>query len=137
MDLRTREALKELKYEYIHALDQPDEDAFVDLFTEDAVFEASSYGTVEGHDGIREFVEYRADDDRMYHHMATNPVLSVDDDTASGRWYYIVIKVAESGTAEWGQGIYEDEYRAVDDEWKITSLTARRNYTIEVPAQFE
>lgn len=137
MDLEAREALKELKYRYIHALDQPNEDRFVSLFTENASFEASSYGTVEGHSGIREFIEYRASDDRAYHHMATNPVLSVDGDEATGRWYYIVIKVDADGAAEWGQGTYEDEYRRVDGEWKIASLSAARNYTVEVPAGFD
>lgn len=137
MELETRERLKALKYEYIHALDLSDTDRFVSLFTEDAVFEASSYGTVKGHDGIREFINYRANDNRAYHHMATNPWLTVDDDTATGRWYYIVIKVDDNGAAEWGQGSYEDKYRRIEGEWKIASLIAERNYTVELPASFE
>lgn len=131
MDLEAREAIKELKYEYIDALDAPDPDRFVGLFTEDATFEAGSYGTVTGRDGVREFVDYRAADDRAYYHMATNPRIDVDGDEASAHWYYLVLKVADDGPTEWGQGTYEDEYRRVDGEWRIASLVARRNYTVE------
>lgn len=133
MDFETHEQLKQLKYEYIHALDQANKERFISVFTTDAVFAASSYGEVKGHDGLREFIEYRSNDKREYYHMATNPSLSVDGDTANGKWYYIIMKIAEDGTAEWGQGRYEDTYRKVGGEWKIQSLRAERNYTIEVP----
>jgi ketosteroid isomerase-like protein len=132
MDLEAREGIRELKYEYIHALDEPNVERFVELFTGDATFTAGTYGTVTGRDGIREFIEYRADDERAYHHMATNPVIEVDGDVATGRWYYIVIKVAEDGPAEWGQGTYQDAYRRVDGDWMIVELEARRNYTLKM-----
>lgn len=127
--LEQKQAIRDLKYRYGRYTDRGEVDAFVDLFTEDADFDVGVYGTGSGRDEIRAFIEWVTEQDVVARvHNIFNPLITVDGDTASGDWYYIALYERDDGV-EFGQGYYEDEYRLVDDEWKIASLTAKRIIT--------
>ncbi|QLG60287.1 nuclear transport factor 2 family protein [Halorarum salinum] len=130
----TIEDIKRLKFKYCFHLDSTNTSEFVDLFTEDAKFDVPNYGSGEGKGAIREFItEIKSRDLELMAHMASNPLIEIDDNEATGKWYYIVIIEDDEGNVSWGQGRWEDTYRRVDDDWKISSLIAIRQFTREIP----
>jgi len=132
-DLADKQAIRELKYRYGRATDEADGETFVDLFTEDATFDIGVYGTGSGQADLREFIEWVSDQEvEARAHNMTNPTITVDGDTATGDWYYVVLYEEPDGRVEFGQGYYEDEYRRVDGEWKISAMVAKRLITREL-----
>ena len=113
---------------YARAIDFRDQDAFVDLFTEDAVLEIGQ--TLDGGDAIREFLRRRPDDVRA-RHVITNvfiDVLGYDD--ARGISYLTLYRhhgpeserfapVPLQGPAEVGH--YEDRYVRTTAGWRFRS----------------
>jgi hypothetical protein len=62
-------------------------------------------------------------------HMVHNPIIEVDGDRATGRWYYEVPATdAASNRAQWMAGIYEEEYVRENGEWKFASMKTKWNY---------
>lgn len=121
-----RRAILECKHAYCYALDATDPDRFVEVFTPDGAVDISVYGTASGPDELREFVDWVADAVDHSAHLVANPVVDVDDDTATGTWYYLVVLEYPDGEIEFGQGRYEDEFRRVDGEWKVERVRAER-----------
>ncbi len=53
----------------------------------------------------------------------TNPIIEVNDDTATGIWYILEpCTHAEGNRAVWQAARYDDEYVRVDGEWKVQNL---------------
>jgi len=129
--LEDRAAIEELRSKYCHYFDGREIDAFADLFTEDGTL-ALTKGTFEGRAEIGAFLEELADmPNRWESHMSHNPIIDIDGDTATGRWYYEVPVVWEDGTAGWSQGTYYEEYRRVDGEWKFSLVEIDSNYRVD------
>lgn len=129
-----REAIKELKYAYCYALDYGDVDEFVELFTDSASFTIQPAGvTATGRAELRAVAERIADFDlECLTHLAFNPVIRVDGDTATGKWFSIIMLESTDGRVEWGHSRYNDAYRHVDGEWKFTETTVQRRHTIDL-----
>lgn len=66
-----------------------------------------------------------ADEYELSYHVALNPVIEVDGDTARADWYLNLLYILSDGTFGWRQGKYEDIYRKIDNEWKIESASIR------------
>lgn len=131
-----RIAIEELKYQYCYATDAIDKSAFLDVFTDDAYFEIGIYGDGQGTEDLADFVDWLGDlEYESRGHNVSNPIIDINGDTATGKWYYIVMYHAPDGTLEIGQGEYHDEYRKVDGEWKIESLVALRNISTSFPGE--
>lgn len=125
--------IMELKYQYCYATDALDADWLVDAFAPDGSFEIGFYGSVTGHDEIRDYIDWFGDREyEVRSHNVFNPLITVDGDTAEGRWYYVVMYELPDGTVELAQGQYHDEYVAIDGEWKISSVEAERRITTEI-----
>lgn len=121
--------LCELRYEYCYRIDSRDWDAFAALFTNDAHLDFDPVGTFDGRDAIRDFAEHVVGAQHPFlAHMVHNPVIEIDGDSASGRWYFEVPCTFEEGSAGWIQGRYDDTYRRVGDEWLFEAVTAEFNY---------
>lgn len=132
-ELLDREAIRELRYRYCTTVDCGEWDAFVNLFAEDARLEhVPSESVYEGHDGLRSFATLLAEDHHFTLHLVGNPLLSVDGDEATGVWDFIVVEMLDDETVEWLQGRYDETYRRVGDDWKITSLTVSFNYRADL-----
>jgi hypothetical protein len=135
-DLMDREAIKELRYQYCYRWDTAvDTDEFLDLFTEDAVFDLTEAETVgrayEGHEGVAEFYDDRHGEDREFDaHHVHNPVIDIDGDTATGKWYFEVPTTMD-GEAGWIQGVYDETYERVDGEWKFSEVNVIPNYMVD------
>jgi len=113
-----RLAIRRLKHEYCHAVDAGNYDEWVALFTEDGTFERDGAAPIEGRRALREMITGEFDESFEYTaHVVTNPVIDVDGDVATGRWYVTLVYEQPDGTVGWNQGVYEDAYRRVDGQW--------------------
>lgn len=127
-----REAIHELKYEYHRALDADETDALLAVFTDDAAILHD--GAAAPLEGIGEYEPWCVDvtSGRFRStHLATNPIVEIDGDAATGRWQYVVINDRDDSLS-FGQGYYQDEYRWTADGWLIAGSTIYRNYSIEL-----
>jgi uncharacterized protein (TIGR02246 family) len=120
MDLEAQFAIRRLKHEYCHTVDAGEYDEWVSLFTEDGTFDREGADPIEGRDALREMM-LEEFDDAFEHtaHVVTNPVIDVDGDVATGRWYVTLVYESAGGTVGRNQGVYEDVYRRVSGEWLI------------------
>jgi len=130
--LADREDLKELRAKYCYYVDEQDWEPFVDLFVPDPTLDFGGMGVYEGQSGLErfaaEFVEGQLEGSA---HMLSNPILEIDDDEATGRWYVESPLTFADGSGAWRQGWYRDEYQRVDGAWKINSITMRFVYTAD------
>lgn len=123
----------ELKYRCCWAIDRNDAQTLTDVFTSDGILrgkrlsEAEPHVRLNGHEELRSLVEPggEADSTMLTQHRPYNPVLTIDGDTATGKWYVSVISIPESKeTIDLLVGTYEDSYRRVDGTWKIDAVRA-------------
>lgn len=130
--LETREQLKELRAKYCYYVDERNWGPFYDLFVEDPTLDFGGMGVYQGRDGLErfahEFVEGQLEGSA---HMLSNPILAVDGDEATGRWYVQSPLKFTDGSGAWRQGWYRDEYRRVEDEWHIGAIEMRFVYTAD------
>jgi hypothetical protein len=62
-------------------------------------------------------------------HMAHNPVIEMNGDTATGEWYYEVPATdASSNRAQWMAGTYFEQYLRREGEWKFASIRTEWKY---------
>ncbi len=127
--LEHREAIKELRAEYCYRIDNREWDRFVALFADDAHLDFGPVGTFDGTEAISDFAEDIVGAEHPFlAHMVHNPVIALDGEEATGRWYFEVPCTFVDGAAGWIQGTYDDEYTYEDDEWKFASIVADFNY---------
>lgn len=130
--LEAKDDVRELRANYCYHVDDGDGEAFASLFAEDAVLDFGSAGTYAGRDELREFVDSVVPDHYEFIvHMVHNPMIEVDGNTATGRWYFEAPATTAGGRDVWIQGRYADEYERVDGEWLFSSVVARFNYVAE------
>jgi hypothetical protein len=117
------EAIKKLKARYCLHVDVADEEAWVSLFTEDAVWESDKFGKYEGRQAIRGLFKSIPGMLKFAIHYVTNPIIEIESDHATGIWYLLEpCTFAEHSQAIWGSARYEEEYVKVGREWKFKRL---------------
>lgn len=111
--------IADLRARYCHLLDDRRWTEFVDLFTEDGVFEGleCAYGREDIRTFFTERVPKLAD---AFWHFCTNGTVEIDGETAYGRisLQYLSIK---GGVSYVSAGHYDDTFRRVDGRWRFTS----------------
>lgn len=137
MDIETvvdREELKDLHYRYCYSIDSCDVEQFVDLFAEEGRLVVPSYeGDIVGEEGLRAFMADREAEDRNFSsHIPGTPRIEVAGDEATARWYVFVMVQYDDDDLIWGQSLQEAEYERRDGEWKITTMTASRQHTLDM-----
>ena len=122
--LEDYEALRNLKARYAaYCDDNYDADSIASLFTIDAIWDGGPMGRGEGRDGIRELFLKSPGRMPFAIHYVTNPVIEIDGDRATGRWYLwqpcVAAKdvVAPHEEAVWMGGVYSDQYVRENDTW--------------------
>ena len=124
--LEDLEAIRRLHYRYISCLDNLEFARALDCFWDDAEVEVRKSGVLKGKENFSRIylVTLAVRKERHDAHMAIEPVITVDGDTAKGDWViYMLFSVPK---IEWVQGRNECEYRKVDGEWKISKLKFTR-----------
>ncbi len=122
------EAIKQLKARYFRLMDTKQWDAWRDLFTEDAVLQASPDPEERflGRDEIVAKVSHLLRDAVTVHH-GHMPEIEVHGDTATGVWAMDdFVEMPQLVLHGWGH--YHEEYAREDGRWRIRSsrLTRRR-----------
>lgn len=128
--LLDKDAIKELVYTWDYLSDDGEPLSAIERFcTEDVVFDAGPLGRTEGKDAFKEAAAEIFDQELLFtRHMRHNPVVDVDGDEATGKWYADIPSITGEGEAIWLQGTYDLGFRRVDDEWKISKYTFEFTY---------
>ncbi|ATA27462.1 bile acid 7-alpha dehydratase BaiE [Mycobacterium lepraemurium] len=132
-DLADIEAIKQVKYRYLRALDTRHWDDFADTLAEDIT---ADYGPSIGNElhftNRAELVEYMRTSlpaNVITEHRVTHPDIVVDGDTATGSWYLQDrVMVAELNFMLIGAAFYRDIYRRTERGWKISGTGYDRTY---------
>lgn len=111
--------IAQLRARYCHLLDESRWDEFVDLFTDDGVFEGLE--AVSGRDELHAFFSQRvpkiAED---FWHFCTNGTIEVNGETATGRISMEYLSTTK-GVSYISAGHYDDVLRHVDGRWRFAS----------------
>ena len=122
------ESIKKLHQEYINLMDNLQYEAVLDLFTEDATVEIRNSGVKRGRKEISQLyidgIAKRRGSTRFDGHMAIEPDISVNGNSAKGMW--LIYMLFSRPSVQWVQGKNECEYRKVDGVWKISKLKFTR-----------
>ena len=129
-DSRTdKEAIEQVKYRYLRALDTKDWAAFADTLTEDVT---GDYGGRLKFTNRAELVDYMRSSigpGVITEHRVTHPEITVAGDEAHAVWYLQDrVIVAEFNFMLIGAAFYHDEYRRTEDGWKISVTGYDRTY---------
>ncbi|WP_370482010.1 nuclear transport factor 2 family protein [Mycobacterium sp. pUA109] len=127
------DAIQQVKYRYLRALDTKHWDDFADTLTEDI---AGDYGSSLGEElrfsNRTDLVEYMRSSlgpAIITEHRVTHPEISVTGDEASATWYLQDrVIVAEMNFMLIGAAFYRDRYRRTADGWKISATGYDRTY---------
>ena len=122
------EGIKKLHQNYINLMDNLQYEEVLDLFTEDATVEVRNSGVKRGRKEMSEvyigILAKKRGTSRYDGHMAIEPDINVDGNTAKGTW--LIYMLFSKPTIQWVQGRNECEYRKEDGTWKISKLRFTR-----------
>ena len=135
--LEDLEEIKKLQQRYIDLMDHLRYEEVLDLFIEDATSEVRNFGVKKGRKEMAEIylgvLAKNRGNERFDAHMAIEPDIIVDGNTARGTWLiYIFFSKPE---IQWVQGKNECEYRKEDGAWKISKLKFTRTLASD-PSQY-
>lgn len=118
------EEIKQLKARYAAACDDDyAPDVLAALFTEDAVWDGAFMGHAQGREAIRQFFAGASAMVAFAVHGISNPIIEVDGDRATGRWYLFQPMAMRGGDqAYWFCARYDDLYVRTADGWKFQSV---------------
>src|SRR5262249_16807094 len=120
------ESIKQLKASYCAFCDDNyNPQGIASLFTDDGVWDGGDLGTAEGHAAIIKFFERAPSAFSFAIHNVMNPIIEIDGDRASRRWYLLQPLIRKSRNGEdamWLAGRYEEEYVRIGGEWKFKRL---------------
>jgi ketosteroid isomerase-like protein len=125
--LEDLEDIRRLKHTYCALCDANyDADGLAALFAEDAVWDGGPMGVHRGREAIRRFFQGSSKRVPFALHMVTNPILDVDGDRATGRWYLwqpMVYRLPGGDQAWWMSARYDDEYVREGAHWRFARVT--------------
>ena len=122
-ELLAIESIRKLKARYLNACDLKDANTLLDCFVEGKV--EIGYGHVGEFDSREAFVELFLLSANHEHvldmHQGGNAEIEiVSDDFATARWNFDYRNInTQNESITLASGIYDDEYRRVDGDWKI------------------
>jgi hypothetical protein len=127
------EAIKQVKYRYLRALDTKHWDDFADTLAEDIT---ADYGPSIGEElhfanraDLVDYMRSALGPNVITEHRVTHPEITVTGDTARGSWYLQDrVIVAEYNFMLIGAAFYHDQYRRTDGGWKISATGYDRTY---------
>jgi hypothetical protein len=132
-EVADREAIAQVKYRYLRALDTKHWDDFADTLTDDV---AGDYGSSVGEEhhftNRADLVEYMRSvlgPAVLTEHRVTHPEITVSGDEATATWYLQDrVIVADFNFMLIGAAFYHDRYRRTDEGWRISATGYDRTY---------
>ena len=122
------EEIKKLHQNYINLMDNLQYEEVLDLFTEDATSEVRDFGVKKGKKEMAEIylgvLAKKRGATRFDGHMAIQPDITVDGNTAKGTW--LIYMLFSKPEIQWVQGKNECEYKKENGTWKISKLKFTR-----------
>jgi len=130
--LEAERAVLKTLHRYGHSIDYGDEDAWVDCFTEDGVFDVRARLShqpnrlVSGREELRAFSERHTRAPELWHkHLLVEPLIEVDGDTATVVSYLAVVMEHEGEPLLRVFGRYRDRLvRCPDGRWRFRERIA-------------
>jgi ketosteroid isomerase-like protein len=122
--LEEKDGIHETIANYCFHFDGAEFDKWVDLFTDDGVFDAGAMGVQKGKDALRAFLKNikLTNGSPMMKHCVMNEVIKVDGDKATAKSYIVVVRSKGEGALVNGlAGRYEDQLVKQDDRWLFKS----------------
>ncbi|WP_435361845.1 nuclear transport factor 2 family protein [Haloarchaeobius sp. DFWS5] len=116
---------------YALRMDEHDLEGVLELMTDDADIDYGDFGYYEGKEEVREFLSGYIEGETGIldsFHLALNPWVTVDGDTATGRWHFLGLEEVEGIGAAWLAGFYTVDFEKQGDEWFIGKLTYDAKY---------
>jgi hypothetical protein len=122
--------LRNLQHIFGYYYDEALWDQVVDLFADDASVEVGQHGVYTGKDNIRRYFYGLTGGRQGLVHGELNiqgqlsPVITLASDGASAqaRWRVLIQDGVFNKSANWGSGVYENEYVKQNGLWKIRKL---------------
>ncbi|MFA5617873.1 MAG: nuclear transport factor 2 family protein [Sphingomonadaceae bacterium] len=137
--LTSLQKILDLKYKYFHLIDHFQYGRMGEVFTKDAYAVMGPYGALNGRDELVEFFDEKVFPffDIILHGGHNPQIQMTSDTTAKGTWMYEVYELTRENPpgSVWLCGLYQDEYRIEDGEWKISKLSGSYyfNTALETP----
>jgi SnoaL-like protein len=126
--LEDHNAVKKLQRIYGFYTDKQLWTQAADLFAANGSIEIGGRGVYAGKDRVRAFLALNGPEfpqpARLFDQMQLQPIVHVAPDgrTAKARWHMFAQEAVHGEYANWGAGVYENEYVKEDGVWKIQSL---------------
>jgi ketosteroid isomerase-like protein len=122
------EEIKKLHQNYINLMDGLQYLKVLELFTDDCIVEVRSSGIKKGKKQIEDIylgiLAKNRGAVRHEGHLAVEPDITVDGNTAKGTW--LIYMLFSKPSVQWVQGKNECEYRKENGVWKIAKLKFTR-----------
>jgi hypothetical protein len=134
--LESIESIRRLKAIYCMYCDaRYDADGICSLFTEDGVWDGGpSFGRYAGLVQIRKFFRGVSSDIVFAAHLVLNPIITVDGDSAHGKWWLHMpcTAVNDAGNLEgrWLLSKYDEKYVRIEGLWKFKELRLDVKYYV-------
>ena len=121
------EAIKQLKARYCEICDDNhNAERITSIFTEDAIWEGRGIGKAQGHAEIKALFENFQKTISYSQHMVLNPIIEIEEITATGIWYFFgPFTFVENNQAMWQAARYKEDYKKIDGVWKIKHLRVK------------
>ncbi|HEV8713207.1 MAG TPA: nuclear transport factor 2 family protein [Candidatus Binatia bacterium] len=120
--LEEKDAIHETIAEYCFHFDGGEFDKWVDLFTDDGVFDAGRLGVQKGKDALRAFLKNirLTNGSPMVKHCVMNEVIKVNGNEATAKSYIVLVRAKGEGALVNGlAGRYEDQLVKQGDHWRF------------------
>jgi SnoaL-like domain len=125
--LRAERDIENLQAIYGYYIDKGRWTQAAQLFTADASYEFGQNGVYHGSERIKQALSLMGPEGlargMLNNYPMLQPIITVAPDnlTAKARWRSDV-QLSTDGEGVWGGGVYENEYRLVDGQWRISKL---------------
>jgi len=116
------EDIKQMKAQYCAYCDAGyDPEGIASLFVEDGIWDGGeAFGRHEGVEAIKAFFRGISSDIVFAGHLVLNPIITVDGDSANGKWWLIMpctTNMEGKKEARWLAAEYDDDYVKRDGRW--------------------
>ena len=128
-DLRSQEAIRNLRFHYHQCINEAKFDEIPALFTEDATLDFGYLGRTRGREKIGKFFSSGPDLLPFVKQFIHNHVIEVNGDSGSG-FSYMEAKSISGGKAYLVAGRYDDDYAVVSGEWRFARMDFDPYFTV-------